>query len=137
MGLFRKQGHLKNDSNMTVIATETRLKGEITSQHNIQIDGHFEGTINCSAAVIVSEIGRTTSVINTEEIYIYGTLNGKINATKVFIGEKGNVNATIISDQLAIMEGGHFVGEKQDRTISPENSALPNTATKTELPKPD
>ncbi len=137
MGLFRKQSHLKSDGNMTVIATETRLKGEISSQHNIQIDGHFEGTINCSAAVIISEIGRTTSVINTEEIYIYGTLNGKINANKVFIGEKGNVNATIISDQLTIMEGGHFVGEKQDRSVSPQNSALPKATNNTELPKPE
>ncbi len=137
MGIFRKQGHLKNDGNMTVIATETRLKGEIVSQHGIQIDGLFEGTINCSSVVIISEIGRTTSVINTEEIHIYGTLNGKINANRVFIGEKGNVNATIISDQLTIMEGGHFVGEKQDRNVTPQNSALGKSANTSELPKPE
>ncbi len=115
MGLFRKRDHLGNEKQMTVIAVETEFKGKLDSQHTIQVDGLFEGIVTSKTRIIVSESGKITGEVNAEEVYVYGRLVGQITAEKVMIGDKGHINATIISEHLVIMEGGHYIGEKREK----------------------
>lgn len=89
-------------------------------QNTVQIDGRFEGSIRSKAAVIVSEGGVSRGDIEAVEIHIFGKLHGKIVADKVAIGLRGDANATIVSDNLSIAEGGRFAGEKSYKTAQPE-----------------
>lgn len=110
---------------MTIISADTVFKGEIDTQNTVQIDGCFEGTIRSKAAVIISEGGKSSGDIDAVEIHIFGELRGAIIADKVAIGPRGDANATIVSDNLSIIEGGRFAGEKRYKTgQAEENNVL-------------
>ncbi len=117
MGVFRKRSHLGNDKHLTIIAVATTLKGEINSDHMVQIDGTFEGHALSKTRVMVSEGGTLNGDVEAQEVSAFGKINGKITANKVIIGHKGLVNATIIAEHLVIMEGGRYVGEKKEYPV--------------------
>ncbi|MBP6860975.1 MAG: polymer-forming cytoskeletal protein [Neisseriaceae bacterium] len=127
MGIFRKRSHLGNDKHLTIVAVATTFKGEINSEHMVQIDGTFEGLAASQTRVMISESGTLTGEVVAQEVSVFGQVKGKITANKVIIGHKGWVNATIVAEHLVIMEGGRYVGEKQE---SPADAALLPSATK-------
>ncbi|MBP6344603.1 polymer-forming cytoskeletal protein [Neisseriaceae bacterium CLB008] len=126
MGVFRKRSHLGNDKHLTIVAVATTLKGEINSDHMVQIDGVFEGLANSQTRVMISEGGVLTGEVVAQEVSVFGNINGKITANKVIIGHKGLVNATIIAEHLVIMEGGRYIGEKKE--YASEDAATQPTA---------
>ncbi|MBP6563665.1 MAG: polymer-forming cytoskeletal protein [Neisseriaceae bacterium] len=117
MGVFRKRSHLGNDKHLTIVAVATTLKGEINSDHMVQIDGVFEGLAVSKTRIMVSEGGTLTGDVEAQEVSAFGKVNGQITANKVIIGHKGLVNATIIAEHLVIMEGGRYIGEKKEYPV--------------------
>lgn len=117
MGVFRRRSHLGNDKHLTIVAVATTFKGEISSEHMVQIDGVFEGLAASQTRIMVSEGGVLSGEVEAQEVSAFGQINGTITANKVIIGHKGLVNATIVAEHLVIMEGGRYIGEKKEYPI--------------------
>ena len=122
MGVFSKGNNMISETNITVISSNTELTGDIVTEGIIQIEGKVDGKVISKDSVIIGIGGMVNGEIYSEEAVINGTLLGKVEASKVRIGEKGKVNGTIISEIFAIAEGGDFEGDKKMRIKKSESS---------------
>lgn len=122
MGVFSKGNNMISETNITVISQKTELKGDIVTEGIMQIEGSCDGKIESKDTVIVGLDGVLRGEVYAQEVVINGELIGKVEATKVRIGEKGKVNGTIISEIFAISEGGMFEGEKKMKIRKNESS---------------
>jgi len=95
----------------TVIGAETFIKGEITSNSSIKIDGTVEGIIKADW-ISVGDSGKITGNITCRGIVVGGNVNGTINASEIItITHKGSVTGEIFTVKISIEEGGKFEGK--------------------------
>ena len=96
----------------TVIASNTRFKGNINADDTVRIAGHFEGDIQCEQLVRIDIGGVVVGIINSALVIIEGELNGNIeSAKKVEVRSEGRTIGNITTDELAIAEGSYIRGE--------------------------
>lgn len=94
---------IKNDEEPeTVIAPGVSIKGTMSFQKLIRIDGNFEGELLSSGKLIVGPTGTVKAHINLEEAFISGKVIGDITVKKrlVLRGRaevKGDITAPLIS----------------------------------------
>lgn len=96
----------------SVIASNTRFKGNINADDSVRIAGHFEGDIQCEQLVRIDIGGIVVGSINSALVIIEGELNGNIESAKqVEIRSEGRAIGNIKTDELAIAEGSYIRGE--------------------------
>ena len=79
----------------TVIGSQTKFKGNVRTDKPLRIDGYFEGDIDSTNLVIISECGVFKGSINCGELQLVGNGEGKVNcsgllqfaATGKFLGD--------------------------------------------------
>jgi|YNPNPStandDraft_1061719.scaffolds.fasta_scaffold01351_14 cytoskeletal protein CcmA (bactofilin family) len=103
---------LKKQQKMeTVIGSETYIKGEITSNSSIRIDGTVEGILKADW-ISVGDSGKIIGNITCRGIIVGGSVNGTINASEIItITHKGSVTGEIFTVKISIEEGGKFEGK--------------------------
>jgi cytoskeletal protein CcmA (bactofilin family) len=88
------------------------VKGEITSEEDLQIDGRVEGPISLREHRLT--VGRTAqldSEIAAREVVVYGNAAGNLRASdRVEIKKDGEVIGNIITTRIMIEEGAYFKG---------------------------
>ncbi len=89
------------------------VKGEITGQEDLFIDGEVQGTIRISDGnVTVGPKGRVTADIEAREIIIRGKVKGSLRGReRVQIGRTGVATGDVVTRRIAIEEGGIFRGK--------------------------
>ena len=104
-----------NSINSLVKGTE--VKGDISSQSDIRIDGLIDGSLNCKAKVIIGPEGRIKGRINCVSAVIEGQFEGNLHVqdllvvrdSAVITGEvqtgKLNVSAGAIFNVTCMMTG--------------------------------
>jgi cytoskeletal protein CcmA (bactofilin family) len=103
---FKKQQKME-----TFIGAETYIKGEITSNSSIRIDGTVEGILKADW-IFVGDTGKILGNVTCRAIIIGGSVNGTINASEIItITHKGNVTGEICTSKISIEEGGKFEGK--------------------------
>ena len=96
----------------SVIASNTRFKGNISADDTVRIAGHFEGDIQCEQLVRIDIGGIVVGIINSALVIIEGELNGNIeSAKKVEVRSEGRAIGNITTEELAIAEGSYIRGE--------------------------
>ncbi|NQT80038.1 MAG: polymer-forming cytoskeletal protein [Candidatus Aminicenantes bacterium] len=96
----------------SVIASNTRFKGNINADDTVRIAGHLEGDIQCEQLVRIDIGGIVVGTINSALVIIEGELNGNIESAKqVEIRSEGRAIGNIKTDELAIAEGSYIRGE--------------------------
>ncbi len=88
------------------------VKGELTGNEDLSIDGQFEGTINVKDhTVTVGPQGQVKSEIHARQVVVNGSVNGKISARdKIEIRKTGTVIGDLVSAGVAIEDGAYFKG---------------------------
>ena len=100
----------------TLIGQSTSVKGSLTSNGALRIDGQFEGDITTTADIIVGESGRITATIGARNAVVAGSVNGNMD-----IGDKLELlpTAKVVGDlkvgSLIIGEGAVFKGNCEMR----------------------
>ena len=107
------------DSNTTIIAAGTTIKGDMTLKCNLYIDGDFEGIIHSDKQVIVGKKGHTVGDIYANRLVVQGYIEGSISVSKIEIKASGRVNGTIESSELVIEAKGIFEGHSIVKGASP------------------
>ena len=96
----------------SLIGGGTTMKGAITSNGDLRIDGALVGNINCSAKVIIGANGNVEGDINGQQADILGKVSGTIKV-KDLLQLKGGctVNGNIQAAKLQIEPAANFNGE--------------------------
>jgi cytoskeletal protein CcmA (bactofilin family) len=88
-----------------------KIKGEITSDEFLTVEGEVKGNINISKTLTIGKSGYVDGEITAEKVKIEGRAKGKITASdKLEISTNGNFQGNIKSDKLVIEEGAVFQG---------------------------
>lgn len=96
----------------TLLGGSVVLKGELTGDEDLTIEGQFEGSLDVKEhCVTIGQHGQVKADITARQVVVSGKLNGKINARdKVEIHRTGNVTGDLVSAGVAIEEGAYFKG---------------------------
>jgi cytoskeletal protein CcmA (bactofilin family) len=95
----------------TTIAEGVSIKGSISFQKLIRIDGAFEGELISSGKVIVGPTGSVKANINLEEAFISGKVTGDIHVKKrLVLRGRAEVRGDITAPLLSVDEGVSIIG---------------------------
>lgn len=96
----------------SLIAAGTTLKGDITSNGDIRIDGTLHGNIYCTAKVVIGANGSVEGDISGQQADIMGKVKGTIQV-KDLLQLKGNslVTGNIHAAKLQIEPTSNFNGQ--------------------------
>lgn len=88
------------------------VKGQISSDEDLQIDGKVEGPISLRGhRLIVGPTGQLNSEISAREVIVYGNVSGNLRATdRVEIKKDGRVIGDISTARISIEDGAYFKG---------------------------
>jgi cytoskeletal protein CcmA (bactofilin family) len=109
------------------------VKGEISSDEDLQIDGKVEGNISLRGhRLTVGRTAQLNSEINAREVIVYGNASGNLRARdRVEIKRDGQVIGDITTTRISIEDGAYFKGRIEIERAQPsiqeskETSALP------------
>jgi cytoskeletal protein CcmA (bactofilin family) len=105
-------GETPTGSGTSLIGAGTTLKGDITSNGDIRIDGSLVGNIHCSAKVVIGANGVVQGDINGQQADIMGKVTGTIKVKDLLQLKGGsNINGNIQAAKLQIEPTANFNGE--------------------------
>jgi len=115
----------------SLIGAGTSMKGDITSNGDLRIDGSLVGNINCSAKVVIGANGVVQGDINGQQADIMGKVSGTIKVKDLLQLKGGSqVNGNIQAAKLQIEPTANFNGECH---MAPQTAAT--TSGKTASPE--
>ena len=91
------------------------IKGEITSEEDLQIDGKVWGPISIQGRrLIVGRAAELNSEVTAGEVIVYGKLTGNLCARdRVEIKKDGSVIGDITTTRVSIEDGAEFKGRME------------------------
>jgi cytoskeletal protein CcmA (bactofilin family) len=103
----------------TIIAAGTVLKGDITSNGDIRIDGSLQGNIQCHAKVVIGSNGSVEGDISGVQADIMGKVTGTIKVKELLQLKGGSqMNGNIYAGKLQIEPSANFNGQCHMNTSS-------------------
>ena len=94
-----------------VIGNGVKLKGEITDADEVRIDGNADVTMNTDN-LVVGNTGNLKGTITSNNIDVWGKLEGKISAIgTLIVQELGTVSGSIEYQNMQIKLGGKIRGK--------------------------
>jgi cytoskeletal protein CcmA (bactofilin family) len=100
------------DPGRAVLGSGLALRGEITGEGDFHIYGRFEGEIDVSGRVVVTESAQVDANINAAAIVIAGKVRGNLSATThLDILPSGVLTGTLKAGSFSAAEGSSVKGE--------------------------
>ena len=95
-----------------IIGRSIVLKGELSADEDLLIEGQFEGSVNLQDhCLTIGSNGKVKAEIEARQVVILGSVNGNVNAReKIEVRRTGNVTGDLTSASIAIEEGAYFKG---------------------------
>lgn len=138
-----KERETRTESRLVNIGQSIKIKGELTGNEDLTIDGNFEGKIFLKDHhLTIGNNGHITAEIEAKSVQIHGEVNGNVRADdKVEISPSGSVNGDLAAPRVMLADGSSFKGsiDMSGKTskpagastvTSPGTSSTVNSATK-------
>jgi cytoskeletal protein CcmA (bactofilin family) len=93
----------------SILASDLKIVGDLTSKGEIQVDGAVEGDIRCQV-LVVGQNGMVTGEIIADTVRIHGTVTGQIRSRSVFLAATARMVGDIAHESLAIEPGAFLEG---------------------------
>ena len=90
--------------NKSILASNLKIKGDITEKDSLIVDGEIYGNINAETLESYENSNIKGNILTSESV-IGGRLKGDINSNKVHIKKTADVEGTIKQKTLSIEEG--------------------------------
>jgi cytoskeletal protein CcmA (bactofilin family) len=101
----------RSDSALTIIATGTRVVGELDGTGVVKIEGTVVGTVRAERQVLVAKGGIIEGDILAREAVLGGEVRGSVQAgERVEVQEGAVVHGDITTKRLVVAEGGEVNG---------------------------
>src|SRR5450631_4162972 len=105
-------GETPAGTSTSLIGAGTSLKGDITSNGDLRIDGTLVGNIHCTAKVVIGANGVVEGDINGQQADIMGKVTGTIKVKDLLQLKGGSLlNGNIQAAKLQIEPTASFNGE--------------------------
>jgi len=128
MAVFSKHDRRKSSDSLTteatIIATGTKIKGDITLSSSLHVDGEIEGVIRSDNIVTIGTKGRINGDIIAESLVINGIFRGVAESNSLEILPKGDVKGKLTYSELTIEKGASFEGETAIRAATIDESNI-------------
>ena len=96
----------------TVIGNDVVIKGEITVEKGLRVDGQIEGAVTTKGRVLVGKTGQLNAEVNAGSVQVEGKVRGNITASdRVILEATSIVTGDLTSIKLVVNEGATFVGK--------------------------
>ena len=101
------------------------VKGELTGEEDLTIEGRVDGTIKSRQhAVVIGQQATVKAQIFAQDVVVLGKVVGDITAsTKIEISAQGSVEGNLVAPAVAIAEGATFRGSIDMSRESAESAA--------------
>ncbi len=98
----------------SLISPGVVLKGELTSQGSIRVDGSLEGSIDIKGSLLLGEKGAIKGDVKAANMILAGQVEGTVTVTeRLDITNTGVMLGDIIARIITIEEGGIIQGKTQ------------------------
>jgi len=89
------------------------IKGELSGNEDLYIDGQIEGSIALQQnSLVVGPNGKVQAGVSAGRIVVHGTLDGDLHAAdRVELKKTGMVTGDIVAQRIAIEDGAYFKGK--------------------------
>ena len=105
------QTNEKNSGAVNAIGQGSTIKGDITTDGDLRIDGTLKGTVNTKGRLVLGESGLIEGEIICQNALISGTVKAKIQVTELLsLRAKANLHGDIITNKLSVEPGANFTG---------------------------
>ncbi len=99
------------DGSISVVATDTSWKGDISSETSIQVFGKVEGTLTAREDIWIAEGAEVDATITAQRVIIAGSASGNVIASGRFEAlPTGRVSADVSSPISVVHEGASLNG---------------------------
>ncbi|MCP4536393.1 MAG: polymer-forming cytoskeletal protein [Chloroflexi bacterium] len=95
----------------TTVGPNTYFRGEIQSDGGVRIQGIFEGNVDITGNLIITEGAKVIAEVSANNISISGAVKGNINGNRVEILETGRVWGDLTINSLLLNEGAYLRGQ--------------------------
>lgn len=96
---------------ISLIASGTRISGEIESDGVVKIEGSVVGNVRAGKQLLIAQGGTVEGDIETAEAIVGGEIRGTIQATRrVEIQAGAVVHGDVIAPRLLVQDGGELNG---------------------------
>ncbi|MFB6317578.1 polymer-forming cytoskeletal protein [Saccharicrinis sp. FJH54] len=94
-----------------LITSGTRIKGDLSAEGDLRIDGNVEGTINCKGKLVVGPEGTLKGEISCKTAEVMGAIEGQLLVNELLsIKATAKINGDIKTSRLAIEPNAVFTG---------------------------
>ena len=115
--MFKRKRHV------TVIAEGLHIEGNVSAEGLVEVHGEIQGELNCTA-LHVSEKGRITGTITSENVVVNGTVDGPIYGVDVSLQSKARVTGDVHHESFAIEKGAFFDGRSKQKNMPARKRAV-------------
>ncbi|HEY5607685.1 MAG TPA: polymer-forming cytoskeletal protein [Alphaproteobacteria bacterium] len=109
--MFKKvESKLRPDGrSLSIIAADMKLVGDVTSEGEIQIDGHVEGDVRCGS-ITVGQSGVIKGAVRADGALVRGRITGEISARSVSLTKTAHVLGDVLHESLTVEPGAYIDG---------------------------
>lgn len=101
-----------NEKELTRISPHAKIKGNLTSEGDVIIEGGFSGQIKTTGHLHIISGAKVNSSIQCETARVDGTVEGEVKAaSRLEIGAGGVIVGNIDCEVLFIEPGAHLSGQ--------------------------
>ena len=93
----------------TVIGNGLKIKGDVSAEGLVEVNGQIEGDIRCTSLVISSN-AQIVGSVTAEKVVVNGRVEGPIQGGDVVLKSKAHVVGDIRHQSLTIEKGAYFEG---------------------------
>lgn len=115
-------------STFSVLGSDVVIKGDVTAQADLHLDGRIEGDVSCSS-LVQGETGAIEGAVKAETARLAGKLTGSIKARELVILKSAQIQGDVHYETLTIEQGAQVDGrfapkgaEKGSQATQPEPS---------------
>ena len=125
----------------SIIGSDIRVVGNLTTPGEVQLDGVVEGDIVCGSLTI-GEHGLVTGTVKADTLYLRGSIEGKLRAKVVNFERTAKVKGDVTYETMTMESGVQVEGklipmkkkeaimQKPAASISTQKPAAPSPAAK-------
>lgn len=116
---------MKPAEGSTVIGKSVVIRGDLSGNEDLYMDGDIEGTITLpEARLTVGPNARVRADIQARDVVVFGNLTGNVSAAgRVDLRESALVNGDITANRLSIEESVILKGKVELKAIVESQSA--------------
>lgn len=104
-----KKGTQPQSSERNIIARNTSIVGDVSSEGDFRIDGTVEGTIKTSGRVVIGSNGIVKGTVECGNADIEGSFSGKLLVSELLSLKKtANINGEVLISKLLVEPGAIF-----------------------------